>query len=111
MRVLLNIYRRLDQIQRTLRFRAFASAIVFLACAGFFGPLLVKSHDLQQQRLMLGRALAGQNIYNNDEHALSLRNFGTVTIGGRTYGGPFFLRRAAWLFAEDGSIVAPGELV
>ncbi len=111
MRLLLNIYRRLDLLQRTLRFRAAASGLVLLLCAGFYGPLVVKSHDLHGQRLVLGRALAGQNLLESDEHALSLRDYGTVTAGDRTWGGPRIHRLAPWVFAEDGSIAAPEVLV
>jgi hypothetical protein len=111
MRLLLTIYRRLDLLQRTMRFRLAASTAVLLACAGYFVPLLVMSHDLHGQRLLLGRALAGQSLAESDEHALSLRDAGTVTIGDRTWGGPRIHRLAPWLFAEDGSIAAPDLLV
>jgi hypothetical protein len=106
-----NLYRRLDLAQRTLWFRVAASALALLLCAGYFGPLLVKSYDLHGQRLRLGQALIGQNLNNGDEHALSLQESGTVTVGGRTYGGPALARRSVMLFDRDGYIAAPVRLV
>ncbi|MHC5048006.1 MAG: ABC transporter permease subunit [Planctomycetota bacterium] len=106
-----NLYRRLDLVQRTLWFRVAASALALVLCAGYFGPLLVKSHDLHSQRLRLGQALVGQSLANGDEHALSLQASGTVTVGGRTYGGPDLARRAAMLFDREGFIAGPGRLV
>jgi hypothetical protein len=66
-----NLYRRLDLVQRTLWFRVAASVLALLLCGGYFGPLLVKSYDLHGQRLRLGQALVGQNLNNGDEHAVS----------------------------------------
>ncbi len=108
---LLATYRRLDQIQRSLRFRIAASVLMLVGCAAYFGPLLVTSYGLQSQRVTLGQTLAGQSLRNNDEHALSLRESGTVTVGDRTYGGPMIARRAPYLFTEDGVIAAPDRLV
>ncbi|MHC4100100.1 MAG: hypothetical protein ACYSW1_04345 [Planctomycetota bacterium] len=105
-----NLYRRLDLVQRTLWFRVAASVLALLLCAGYFGPLLVKSYDLHGQRLRLGQALVGQNLNNGDEHAVSLQASGTVTVGGRTYGGPVLARRSVMLFDRDGFIAAPAQL-
>jgi hypothetical protein len=105
-----NLYRRLDLVQRTLWFRVAASVLALLLCAGYFGPLLVKSYDLHGQRLRLGQALVGQNLNNGDEHAVSLQASGTVTVGGRTYGGPVLARRSVMLFDREGFIAAPAQL-
>jgi hypothetical protein len=107
----INLYRRLDLIQQTRWFRVAGSVLALVLCAGYFGPLLVKSYDLHEQRLRLGQALIGQSLTEGDEHALSLRADGTVTVGGRTYGGPHLARRAALLFDSEGFIAAPGRLV
>ena len=89
------LYRRLDLIQRKRSFRIAASVVALLLCASFFGPLLAKTYDLHSQRLRLGQALAGQNFDDGDAHAVSLRETGTVTLDGRTYGGPALARQAS----------------
>ena len=107
---LVQLYRRLDLLQQTLRFRIGASIVVFIACAGVFTPLLVTCHQLHAQRLVLGRALAGQNLANGDEHAVAFAQTGTVTVGDRTYGGEEILRRARFYFDDAGEL-ASGPLM
>jgi hypothetical protein len=106
-----NLYRRLDLLQRKLWFCLVASGLVLVLCAGYFGPLLAKSYDLHAQRMLLGRALVGQDLRDGDEHAVSLQETGTVTVGGRTYGGAELARRAGLFFDRDGQLAAPGRLV
>jgi hypothetical protein len=108
---LLELYRRLDLLQRSLRFRVAASVVVLVACAGYFGPLLVRSYSLQAQRITLRAALADQNLLDNDDHAVSLATTGTVVLESRTYGGEEIAKRARWLFTEDGSLAAPDRLI
>ncbi|MHC4764851.1 MAG: hypothetical protein ACYTF2_07065 [Planctomycetota bacterium] len=110
MRAFVKLYRRLDLLQKKTWFCIAASILVLVDCGGTFGPLLVKSYDLHDQWLRLGQALAGQSLGAGDEHAVSLRETGTVTVGGRTYGGPDFVRRAAVYFDREGFITAPGRL-
>ena len=50
---LLNLYRRLDLLQRKRWFRIAASITVIVACLASFGPLLAVSYDLQWQRVAL----------------------------------------------------------
>ncbi len=106
MTVLRAIYRRLDLLQRTLWFRIAASVFALAICAGTYGPLLAVSTDLHEQRRALNRALAGQSLPAGDEHALSLQESGTVTVGGREYGGPQFVRQAELYFDETGELAA-----
>ena len=102
------LYRRLDLLQRTLRFRIAASILVVIACAGLFAPLLVQSHKLGTQRAALHQALAGQSLAAGDEHAVSFVETGTVVVNGRTYGGPQLQRRAAFYVDDYGSLAAAG---
>jgi ABC-type transport system involved in multi-copper enzyme maturation permease subunit len=106
-----NLYRRLDLIQRTLSFRVAASVVAVLLCGLYFGPLLGRSYDLHAQRMALGQALVNQNVDNGDPLAISLVETGTVTLGGRTYGGEDIARRAPMLFDRDGYLAAPARLV
>jgi len=110
-RVLINIYRRLDQLQRKRSFRLGASLFVLILCAATYGPLLVVSYDLHAQRNALGHALAGQNRAQQDEHAVSLHETGKVTVGGRTYGGREILRLRDQIFDQEGNIIAVHPLV
>ncbi len=81
MRVVITIYRRLDQLQRRRSFRLGASLFALVLCAATYGPLLGVSYDLHAQRHALGQALAGQNLALQDEHAVSLAETGKVTLG------------------------------
>ncbi len=106
MKLLRAIYRRLDLVQRTLWFRVAASVVALALCAGTYGPLLAVSTDLHEQRVALVQALAGQSLPAGDEHAMSLKQSGTVVVGGRVYGGPRFVRQADFFFDESGEIAA-----
>jgi len=108
MKSLVQLYRRLDLLQRSLRFRVAASILVVITCAGVFGPLLVQSYKLGSQRVALNQALFGQNLGAGDEHAVSFAETGTIIVNGRTYGGPLLQRRAAFYFDADGYLVAAG---
>lgn len=111
MGVFVRVYRRLDQLQGKLWFRTVASVSAVLVIAGFYGPLLVVSYDLDAQRTALGRALVGQNLNEADEHAVSLAETGTITVNGRTYGGPELRELADGLFDDQGFIAARGRLI
>ena len=108
---LLNLYRWLDLFQRRLSFRVAASVLAVAVCGVFYGRLLVVSYDLQDQRTALGRALIGQSLAAGDHHAVSLAETGTVTVAGRTYGGPQLLRQAGLFFDDGGNLVAAGRLI
>lgn len=110
MEVLKNIYRRLDLLQNRFGFRVVASVVALLLCAGIFGSMLVTTYSLSSQQGALVTALTGQNINRGDEHASSLRATGTVTVGGRTYGGEQFLNAPTPLFDQEGNIIAPSML-
>ncbi len=107
MHALLNLYRRLDLIQQKLSFRLAVTVLVFAVCGGGFGSLLVKSYSLNGQRVAIAQALQGQNFNDGDMHAVSLRQTGTVTINGRTYGDPDLIDRYAQTFDADGEIQTP----
>ncbi|MCI0364175.1 MAG: hypothetical protein L0219_09860 [Phycisphaerales bacterium] len=111
MQAFLNIYRRLDRIQRLMWFKLAATALVLAGCGFVFGSLLAKSYSLDSQRQALTTALAGQNLNRGDELAVALKNTGQVFINNRTYGGPEFLNPPAPLFDPDGNIAAPTWLV
>ncbi len=111
MSTLINIYRRLDQLQRKRSFHIGATIFALVVCAVAYGPLLGVSYDLHSQRHALGQALAGQNVARQDEHAVSLAETGKVTVGGRTYGGREILQLKNQIFDQQGTIVAIGPLV
>ena len=111
MSALINIYRRLDQLQRKRSFHIGATIFALVVCAVAYGPLLGVSYDLHSQRHALGQALAGQNVARQDEHAVSLAETGKVTVGGRTYGGQEILQLKNQIFDQQGTIVAIGPLV
>ena len=107
MLALVNLYRRLDLVQRKLVFRVAASVLLFALCGGVFGVLLAKSYDLHGQRLAIAHALQGQNYNEGDPHAVSLRQNGTVTIAGRTYGSADLLDQIDRVFDDEGEILSP----
>lgn len=107
MLALVNLYRRLDLIQRKLVFRVAASVLLFALCGGVFGVLLAKSYDLHGQRLVIAQALQGQNYNDGDLYAVSLRHTGTVTIAGRTYGSDELLDQIDRAFDAEGEILNP----
>ena len=107
MHALLNFYRRLDLIQQKLSFRLGATVLVLAVCGGGFGSLLVKSYSLNGQRVAIAQALQGQNYNDGDMHAVSLRQTGTVTINGRTYGDPELIDEYARTFDAEGEIQTP----
>jgi len=106
MKSLAQLYRRLDLLQRSLRFRTAASILVVIACTGLTVPLLVQSNKLGSQRMALNQALTGQSLGAGDEHAVSFAETGTVVVNGRMYGGPQLERRAAFYFDADGYLAA-----
>ena len=81
MKSLVQLYRRLDLLQRSLRFRTVASILVVIACTGLSVPLLVQSHKLGSQRTTLTQALTGQSLGAGDEHATTLGETGRGQIG------------------------------
>lgn len=110
MMLLQSILRRLDRVQTTLWFRVAATVLVLGACAAYFGPLANRAVSLDAQRHALIEALTGQNVNNKDEHAVSLKETGTVHLRGRTYGSADFANpRASW-FGENGEIASPARL-
>lgn len=110
MRALKEFWYRVDALQRTLWLRIAITVIVVAGCGGFFGTLLATSHDLSSQRSVLINALSEQSLADEDEHALSLAETGTVTVNGRTYGGPSLRDRANELFDNTGTIAQPRAL-
>jgi hypothetical protein len=111
MTMLLAAYRRLDRLQRTRRFRVAASVVALALCGALFVPIILLTHDLAAQRTMLENALAGQSLAAGDEHATSLLESGTVTVGSLVYGGPEIRRKARAYFDEQGTLVAWSRLV
>ena len=107
MHAILNLYRRLDLIQQKLSFRLAVTVLVLGVCGGGFGTLLVKSYSLNAQRVAIAQALQGQNYNDGDMHAVSLRQTGTVTINGRTYGDPELIDQYARTFDAEGEIQTP----
>lgn len=104
MTTLWNLYLRLDQLQRKLGFRIAASAVTLLVCAIVFGSLISTSYRINAERLMLIPALSGQNLLDNDELALSLKEFGEVTIDGETFVSQLIKDNPDHIFNQDGSI-------
>ncbi|MBT8485980.1 MAG: ABC transporter permease [Phycisphaerales bacterium] len=100
------LYRRLDALQRRRSFKLAATALALLVCGLTWGRLILTTVDLDGQRRALVTAMTGQNLNDEDEHAVSLAKTGLVTVNGRTYGGERFAARPDLLFAADGSIDA-----
>jgi hypothetical protein len=104
-RWIVNIYRRLDELQQRRFFRIAATVVALALCGAFFGSLLSKSYSLQNQRSAIIMALFGKTTANNDEAALSLKNQGEIFLNGRRYGGTDELRNPRLpLFDEQGYI-------
>jgi hypothetical protein len=110
MKGLIELYRRMDVVQRTRRFRVGATVVVVLLCGVVFGALLTTSYRMHGQRQALIEALSGQNLNEGDELALSLSRTGTVVVNGITYGGDRYQRNADLFFDEQGTIRAPAAL-
>ena len=92
MKRIAGLYRRLDSVQRRLWFRIAATVIAVGLAAGFFGWLWRVSADLDSQRIALIDQL--RDLQLNREAAITLRQFGTISVGARTYGGPEMIQRA-----------------
>ncbi len=108
---ILRVYRRLDALQRARAFKLAATVAVLVLAGAVFGPLVSVSNDLRAQRVVLERELAGQSLPARDEHAVSLSETGSVTVGGHVYGGEQFRARAPLYFDEQGVLVAAGRLI
>jgi ABC-type transport system involved in multi-copper enzyme maturation permease subunit len=107
MSVLRILYRRLDRLQSTLVFRVAASVIVLVAAGAVFVPLIARSHSIAAQRDVLVGELVGQSVQRRDVHAMSLQNTGTVSVGGRVYGGQWFRDNLNFVFDQNGTISSP----
>jgi len=107
MRVLKNIYRRLNLLQQRLYFQIAATVVALALCGGVFGSLLYANYDIATQYTTLVNALRDQNVNEGDVHAVSLQQNGTVTIDGRTYGGERIQRLSSRLFDDEGNVLAP----
>jgi hypothetical protein len=104
-------YRRLDLVQGTWWFRITASVLVLLTASAVFGPLLIASYSIHGQRQTLREALENQNVNRFDEHAVSLRDSGAVTVGGRVYRTREFGAHPQFLFDPEGNIAVPAAVV
>lgn len=107
MNALRALYRRLNLVQSKLAFRIAASVVMLALCGMVFIPLVVRSYSIASQRQMLVNALTGQTLQRNDEHAVSLKNTGTVSVGGRVYGGEWVMAQESLVFDESGTISSP----
>lgn len=111
MHALQQIYRRLNEAQKTLRFRIVCSALALLVCIGAFGALLTKSYDLEHQRQTLRTALEGQSLSRGDALVVNFQETGEIVVNGRRYGGERFLLRQSSYFDQAGNLVAVPMLV
>lgn len=111
LRLFVMIYRRLTRLQASWLFRVIASVLVVAGCTATFGSLIYTSYSLDNQREALLEALEGQNLNDRDEHALTLRETGTMTLNGRTYTTTEFARDTRQIFDESGNIAVPHFLV
>lgn len=111
MRLITALYRRLQDVQRNQSFRYTAAIVALLICGGFFGYVISVSYSLDLQREALLVALVNQNANRNDQHAYTLKTTGTVTLNGRTYGGPEYLSPRVPLFDAEGNLVQVIPLV
>lgn len=110
MKRLAALHRRLDALQARLGVRIAVSVLALLACAGTFGSLIVTSVDLDHRRERLIDVLAGENLRDKDEHALSLATTGTIALDGVVYGAEVLAERADLIFDEDGNVGHPQSL-
>lgn len=108
--VFLELYRRFDLLQRKLSFRITVSILIILLGSVLFGALLVKSYNIHSQRFAIETALRGQNVFDGDPYAVSLEDFGTINIQGRTYGGQNILDNLNRIFDKAGNIQNPISL-
>ncbi len=104
-------YRRMDRVQNQWWFCIAMSVVFVAACVGYFGTLLWTTQSIHEQRQALTVALTDQNLEERDEHAVTFAELGTVTVGGRTYGGEAFQQLAEVHFDQEGNLVAPRLLV
>ncbi len=108
---LLHFYRRLDLLQQRTWFQWMMTAVALALCGALFGPLLWTSYGLESDRRMLLRELEGQSLEQFDVHALSLRDSGTMTVGGRVFEVTEFRGNTDLLFDQSGQIAVPNYLV
>jgi len=107
---LIKLYRRLNLWQRHRGIKITLTVLVVLGLGILFGSLIYSSYQLEAQRTRIEQALTGQNLANNDHHAITLSESGTVTVGGKTYGDERFRQRADLFFDENGNIIAPSVI-
>ncbi|MEM7230500.1 MAG: hypothetical protein AAF432_17005, partial [Planctomycetota bacterium] len=111
MTALRNLYRRLDRMQHQTVFKGIACAIAVIIVASVFYPILSSNRSLVSQGTALRNELLGANLAENDQAALSLRDTGSITVDGRTYGGESYRIRAQTYFSADGRVVNVDRLV
>ncbi len=110
MRILKELWYRIDATQRTLWMRIVLSVLSVAVCGWFFGTLMLTSQSLDSQHAALVQAMSGQSVQDSDEYALSLFENGTVTVNGKTYGDEALITRRHDLFSTSGEIENPRAL-
>ena len=106
-----DLYRRLDLLQRTRGGRIALSIVALLAAVAIFLPVQQAGSRFAGQRTALMAAIDGQNVQRGDAAAIQLRDQGTVTVGGRSYGGEQIKELGELLFDGAGTVNAPARLV
>lgn len=109
-RLIKETWRRAQRVQQSKWFHIGASVVALIASIVLFGALLHTSYDLESQFTALEEALSGQNYNSQDEYAQALRDAGTVTVNGRTYGGDELLPFVDQFFDSQGNIAEPRAL-
>ncbi len=87
-----------------VRFKSVMSLVAVAIACVIFVPVLRASFSLESTANGLARAVAEIQIDSNQSAAQELRDKGTVTLNGRSFGGPWVQRQLPRYF-QDGKLV------
>lgn len=108
---LVAIYRRLDQAAQRRGVKIALAIVAVVVTAAIVLPVAQTGSQFASARLALLAAMEGKSITAKDPEALQLRDFGTVTVNGREYGGPQIKELGELLFDASGQVNAPARVV
>ncbi|HMN97659.1 MAG TPA: ABC transporter permease subunit [Phycisphaerales bacterium] len=111
LRRLNEIYRRLDLLQRRLGVRVALACAALILSLAVVVPATIAASSFTGTRDRLIAAIEGRSLATSDPAAVRLRDFGTIELDGRSYGGQEITALGDLLFDASGEVNAPARLV
>ena len=105
MRLLTELYRKLDLLQTRASVRIALSVVAGLACVIVFGWLIMLTHSLDGKRQNLRRILSVENYVEGDAYAVALHDTGMIDVGNTTYGEAGWAEFAPNWFDGEGRVI------